>query len=129
MTRYGFLAQLEIIQIPAGRNSTGKEGRTVTTQISKGSIAQFHFSVVYLSQQLLVRPELLSLRNTSAYGNTTTYEFERLAAAYDEVNRHIWRVESEDEPTTDEVLEKLKKKRLLLKDDIATLLTKMQRRM
>ena len=40
------------------------------------------------------------------------YEFERLAAAYDEVNRHIWRVESEGEPTTDEVLEKLKKRRL-----------------
>ena len=57
------------------------------------------------------------------------YEFERLAAAYDEVNRHIWRVESEDEPTTDEVLEKLKKRRLLLKDDIAVLLTKVQRRM
>ena len=59
----------------------------------------------------------------------TNYEFERLAAAYDEVNRHIWRVESEDEPTTDEVLEKLKKRRLLLKDDIAVLLTKVQRRM
>ena len=59
----------------------------------------------------------------------TNYEFERLAAAYDEVNNHIWRVESEDEPTTDEVLEKLKKRRLLLKDDIAVLLTKVQRRM
>jgi uncharacterized protein len=54
----------------------------------------------------------------------TNYEFGRLAAAYDEVNRHIWRVESEEEPTTDEALEKLKKRRLLLKDDIATLLTK-----
>ena len=60
----------------------------------------------------------------------SNYEFGRLAAAYDEVNRHIWRIESEDEPTTDEVLEKLKKKRrLLLKDDIASLLTKAQRRM
>jgi uncharacterized protein len=57
----------------------------------------------------------------------TSYEFERLAAAYDEVNRHIWRIESEDEPTTDEVLEKLKKRRLLLKDDIAALLTRAQR--
>ena len=56
----------------------------------------------------------------------TSYEFGRLAAAYDEVNRDIWRIESEDEPTTDEVLEKLKKRRLLLKDDIATLLTKEQ---
>lgn len=57
------------------------------------------------------------------------YEFERLTAAYDEVNRHIWRIESEDEPTTDEVLEKLKKRRLLLRDDIAALLNKEQRRM
>jgi uncharacterized protein YdcH (DUF465 family) len=52
-----------------------------------------------------------------------------LAAAYDEVNRHIWRIESEDAPTADEVLEELKKRRLLLKDDIETLLTKEQRRM
>ncbi len=54
----------------------------------------------------------------------TNYEFGRLAAAYEEVNRHIWRIESEDEPTTDEVLEQLKKRRLLLKDDIAVLLSK-----
>jgi len=59
----------------------------------------------------------------------TNYEFGRLAAAYDEVNRHIWRIESEDKLTADEVLEKLKKRRLLLKDDIAVLLTKEQRRM
>lgn len=58
----------------------------------------------------------------------TNYEFERLAAAYDEVNRHIWRIECEDEPTIDEVLEKLKKRRLLLKDDIKALLTKEQGR-
>ena len=59
----------------------------------------------------------------------TNYDFGRLVAAYDEVNRHIYRVESEDEPTTDEGLEKLKKRRLLLKDDIAALLTKFERRM
>jgi uncharacterized protein YdcH (DUF465 family) len=59
----------------------------------------------------------------------TNYEFERLTAAYDEVNRHIWRIESEDEPTADDVLEKLKKRRLLLRDDIAALLSKEQRRM
>ena len=58
----------------------------------------------------------------------SNYEFGRLATAYDEVNRHIWRIESEDEPTSDEVLEKLRKRRLLLKDDIAALLTKEQRR-
>ena len=37
----------------------------------------------------------------------TNYEFGRLAAAYDEVNRHICRIESEDEATTDEMLEKV----------------------
>jgi uncharacterized protein YdcH (DUF465 family) len=57
----------------------------------------------------------------------SNYEFGRLAAAYDEVNRRIWRIESEDEATTDEELEELKKRRLLLKDDIATLLAKAQR--
>jgi uncharacterized protein YdcH (DUF465 family) len=59
----------------------------------------------------------------------TNYEFGRLAAAYDQINRHIWRIESEDEATTDDVLENLKKRRLLLKDDIAALLVKEQRRM
>jgi uncharacterized protein YdcH (DUF465 family) len=44
----------------------------------------------------------------------TNYEFGRLAAAYGEVNRQIRRIESEDEPTSDEVLEELKKRRLLL---------------
>ena len=59
----------------------------------------------------------------------TNYEFGRLVAAYDEVNRHIWRIESEDEATSDEVLEKPKKRRLLLKDDIAAMLTKLESRM
>ena len=59
----------------------------------------------------------------------TNYEFGRLAAAYDEINRQIWRIESEDEPTSDEMHEELKKRRLLLMDDIETLLTKEQRRM
>jgi uncharacterized protein YdcH (DUF465 family) len=34
----------------------------------------------------------------------TNYPFRRLASRYDEVNRHIYRIESENEPTTDEVL-------------------------
>jgi len=57
------------------------------------------------------------------------YEFRQLATRYDEVNRHIYRIESEDEPTSDEVLEDLKKQRLKLKDAIATALTKLERRM
>ena len=39
----------------------------------------------------------------------TSYEFRRLAERYDEVNRNIYRIESGEEPTTDEVLARLKK--------------------
>jgi len=59
----------------------------------------------------------------------TNYEFRRLATSYDEVNRKIYRIESEEEPTTDEVLEGLKKRRLKLKDEIAATLTKLEHRM
>ncbi len=59
----------------------------------------------------------------------TNHEFRRLIMSYDEINHHIYRIKSEDEPTTDEVLEKLKKQRLKLKDEIAASLTKLERRM
>lgn len=52
------------------------------------------------------------------------YEFGRLAAAYDEVNREIWRIETIERLTADDVLENLKKRRLLLRDDIALLLAR-----
>jgi uncharacterized protein YdcH (DUF465 family) len=57
------------------------------------------------------------------------YEFGRLAARCDGVNREIYSIESGEEPTTDEVLEKLKKRRLKLKDEIAEFLGKLERRM
>lgn len=59
----------------------------------------------------------------------TNYQFRRLASRYDEVNRNIYRIESEEEPTTDELLERLKKRRLKLKDEIAAMLAKLERRM
>ncbi len=59
----------------------------------------------------------------------TDYEFGRLATRYDEVNRQIYQIESEDEPTTDDVLERLKKQRLKLKDEVADILGKLKRRM
>jgi uncharacterized protein len=59
----------------------------------------------------------------------TNYEFKRLASRYDEVNRNIYRIESEEAQTTDQVLERLKKRRLKLKDEIAAILTKVERRM
>ena len=59
----------------------------------------------------------------------TNYEFGRLAARYEEVNHSIHRIESEEEPAADEVVERLKKQRLKLKDEIASFLTKVERRM
>ena len=59
----------------------------------------------------------------------TNYLFRRLASRYDEINSNINRIESEDAPTSDEVLERLKKRRLKLKDDIATMVAKLKRRM
>jgi uncharacterized protein YdcH (DUF465 family) len=48
--------------------------------------------------------------------------FARLADTYEHVNREIHRIEAEVEPTSDDVLEQLKKKRLKLKDEIAAML-------
>jgi uncharacterized protein len=59
----------------------------------------------------------------------TNYLFRRAASRYDAVNRQIFRIESEEEPTTDEVLERLKKQRLRLKDEVARMLTRTERRM
>src|SRR5262249_609486 len=59
----------------------------------------------------------------------TNYEYRRLAERYDEVNRNIYRIESGEEPTTDEVLARLKKWRLKFKDEIAAILTKLEHRM
>jgi len=53
---------------------------------------------------------------------TTDNHFARLADEYHEVNREIHRIEAEIEPTSDEVLENFKKKRLQLKDEIAAML-------
>lgn len=53
----------------------------------------------------------------------TDHDFARLADRYEEVNRAIERIESEEEPTADEVLEDLKKQRLKLKDEIAGVLS------
>jgi uncharacterized protein YdcH (DUF465 family) len=59
----------------------------------------------------------------------TNHLFRQLVSRYEEVNRHIYRIESEDEPTADEVLEDLKKERLKLKDQIGGMLTRVERRM
>ena len=48
--------------------------------------------------------------------------FARLADRYHDVNRAIHRAEAEVEPTSDDVLEEMKKQRLHLKDEIAAML-------
>jgi uncharacterized protein YdcH (DUF465 family) len=52
-----------------------------------------------------------------------------LTRLFDEVNRNIYRIESGEEPTTDEVLARLKKWRLKFKDEIAAILTRLEHRM
>jgi uncharacterized protein len=52
-----------------------------------------------------------------------------LPSVNDDINRQIHRIESEDQPAEDAVLERLKKDRLKLKDEIAHMLTRKNRRM
>ena len=59
----------------------------------------------------------------------TNHLFRQLAGRYDEANRQIFQIESGEAPTADEVLERLKKQRLKLKDEIARMLTRVERRM
>lgn len=53
---------------------------------------------------------------------TSNAHFARLADRYHEVNRAIHRAEAEVEPTSDDTLEDMKKQRLHLKDEIASML-------
>jgi hypothetical protein len=59
----------------------------------------------------------------------TDREFKRFADRYDAINGDIHRIESEEQPTTDDVLERLKKERLAVKDEIAAFLTRLESRM
>lgn len=44
--------------------------------------------------------------------------FARLMDEYEEIDKQVYRMEDGSEPTSDEVVEELKKKRLALKDQI-----------
>ena len=61
--------------------------------------------------------------------SNTDYECGRLLSRYDEVNRNIYRIESEEEPAAGNAIKELKKQRLKLEDEIASFLTKIERRM
>ncbi|WP_029030657.1 YdcH family protein [Salinarimonas rosea] len=53
---------------------------------------------------------------------TSNTHFARLADEYHELNRAIHRIETRVEPTSDEVEQDLRRKRLALKDEIAAML-------
>lgn len=53
---------------------------------------------------------------------TGNNHFARLYDEYDELNRTIQRIESRVEPTTEDVEEELKRRRVLLKDELAAML-------
>ena len=59
----------------------------------------------------------------------TNYLFQRAASRYDTVIVRSFASNLEEELTADEVLERLKKERLKLKDQIARMLTRTERRM
>ena len=44
--------------------------------------------------------------------------FSRLMKEYEEVDKHVFRIESDEEPTGDEYLRDLKKQRLKIKDEL-----------
>lgn len=54
----------------------------------------------------------------------TDHEFRRLAESYDDVNREIYQMESGDAHTPEEVVVEARKRRLLIKDQIAAMLVK-----
>jgi len=54
---------------------------------------------------------------------TSNSRFARLYDEYDELNRTISRVETRIEPTTEDVEEEMKRRRVRLKDEIAAMLT------
>ena len=45
-------------------------------------------------------------------------EFSKLMKDYEEIDKHIFRIESDEEPTSDEYIRDLKKQRLKLKDEL-----------
>jgi uncharacterized protein YdcH (DUF465 family) len=60
---------------------------------------------------------------------STNHDFGRLASRYEDVNHSIHRIESAAEPADDAVVEEFKKQRLKLKDEIASFLARVERRM
>lgn len=55
---------------------------------------------------------------------TENNHFRRLFDEYHELDKEVYRIESGETPTSDDILEELKKKRLFLKDELFSILSK-----
>lgn len=53
----------------------------------------------------------------------TDNHFVNLMKKYEEIDKHVFRIESDQEPTGDEYIRDLKKQRLQLKDEIYNIIT------
>jgi uncharacterized protein YdcH (DUF465 family) len=113
---------VSIVLIAFATSSSGEQQMTLLVMISL-AVNRLGFLPSATARQVMSR----SVRKCNL--SKRDHEFSQLTTQYDEVNRHIYRIESEDEPTSDEVLEDLKKWRFKIKDEIARVLTKLERRM
>ena len=113
---------VSIVLIAFATSSSGEQQMTLLVMISL-AVNRLGFLPSATARQVMSR----SVRKCNL--SKRDHKFSRLTTQYDEVNRHIYRIESEDEPTSDEVLEDLKKWRFKIKDEIARVLTKLERRM
>jgi hypothetical protein len=52
----------------------------------------------------------------------TNNHFSKLMKEYEEVDKHIFRIESDEEPTGDEYIRDLKKQRLKIKDELHSII-------
>ncbi len=52
----------------------------------------------------------------------TNNHFSKLMKEYEEVDKHIFRIESDEEPTGDEYIRDLKKQRLNIKDELHSII-------
>lgn len=53
---------------------------------------------------------------------TTNHHFSKLMKEYEEIDKQVFRIESDAEPTGDDYIRDLKKKRLKLKDDLHSII-------
>jgi uncharacterized protein len=120
MARSGGDELMRVKTLSARRDFTGQ---TASSRIAQRTGSRAMHIPHELQEEFSAQASLVErLRRTS-------HDFGRLAASYDEVNRNIHRIESEAEPAEDSVIDEFKRQRLRLKDEIATILARVERRM